>query len=298
MAHALPPLHWLRSFESAARHSSFSAAARELNMTPSAISYQIKNLEDYFQSALFERRARGVSLTEIGRAYLPSVLKAFSDLSTSSVHMFNAAGKSSLSIRVALSFGTLWLAPRIGDFLNKYPHIDVQLHSSLWIESSGQQDCDLEIRYGDGNWQGMVSEKLIEEKIELIASPNLPNPPKTVSDLVDCPLIHILGVEDSWNRLFIRENLHLPISKRQIKADTSLMALEMVKAGAGYALLFKSFTQTLLDENKLIIPFDINLPTEQANHLVFPKGKTDQRPEITLFKDWIVAQAAKDGDGI
>lgn len=294
MAHALPPLQWLRSFESAARNSSFSAAARELNMTSSAISYQIKHLEDYFGCALFERRARGVTLTEIGRAYLPSVLKAFSDLSASSAHMFNSAGKSSLSIRVAVSFGTLWLAPRIADFLNKYPHINVHLHSSLWIDHAGQQDCDLEIRYGDGNWEGVQSEILIEEQIELVASPTLNDLPKTTSDLTGRPLIHILGVEDSWNRLFSREKIQLPLSSRQVKADTSLMALEMVKAGAGYALLFKSFTRTLLKEKKLIVPFEIDLSTEQANHLILPAGNIEQRPEVRLFRDWIFEQIATD----
>ncbi|MBL4837611.1 MAG: LysR family transcriptional regulator [Kordiimonadaceae bacterium] len=293
MTHALPPLNWLRSFEAAARHSSFSAAAKELNMTPSAISYQVKNLENYFGAVLFDRKARGVALTEIGRAYLPSVLKAFSDLSASSAHMFNSAGKSSLSIRVAISFGTLWLAPRIPDFLQKHPHIHVDLHSSLWISSEGQQDCDLEIRYGDGNWQGVQSEILIHETIELVASPTLQFQPKSAMDLLDCPLVHIQGVEDNWSRLFNRGNLSLPNSSRQIKADTSLMALEMVKAGAGCALLFKSFTQSLIREKKLIIPFNINLPTEQANHLLFLKGKTHQRHEVKLFAEWLLDQVTR-----
>jgi len=290
MTHSLPPLNWLRSFEAAARHSSFSAAAKELNMTPSAISYQVKNLESYFEAILFERKARGVALTEVGRAYLPSVLKAFSDLSAASAHMFNPAGTSSLSIRVAVSFGTLWLAPRIPDFLQKHPHININLHSSLWIGDDGLQECDLEIRYGDGNWQGVESEVLIHETIELVGSPKLPFQPKSAKDLLDCPLVHILGVEDNWSRLFNRENLSLPISSRQIKADTSLMALEMVKAGAGYALLFKSFTRSLIEEERLTVPFNINLPTEQANHLLYPKGKTHQRHEVKLFADWLLSQ--------
>ncbi|MEH6403646.1 MAG: LysR substrate-binding domain-containing protein [Sneathiella sp.] len=294
MTHALPPLNWLRSFEAAARHSSFSAAAKELNMTPAAISYQIKNLEQYFGAVLFERKARGVSLTEVGRAYLPSVLKAFSDLSASSAHMFNSSGKSSLSIRVAVSFGTLWLAPRIPDFLKKYPHINVDLQSSLWIDNEAQQDCDLEIRYGDGNWQGIQSEPLIQETIVLVASPTLPFRPKTALELLDCPLIHIQGVEDNWSRLFNRENLSLPKNTRQIKADNSLMALEMVKAGAGYALMFKSFTRTLLNERKVIVPFKIDLSTEQANHLIFPMGSTEHRPEARLFRNWIFEQIAQE----
>lgn len=290
MAHSLPPLQWLRSFECAARHNSFSAAARELHLTPSAISYQVKNLEEYFGTPLFERLPRGLILTERGRAYLPSVVKAFSDLSASSVGMFGSPGKSSISIRAAFSFGSLWLAPRLNGFLDKYPDIDVNLHSSLWIDHAGQQECDLEIRYGAGNWDGFHSEILIREKVELVASPNLNNPPENVADLLAMPLIHIMGVEDSWDRLFGREDVKIPKDKRQIKVDTSLMALELAASGAGYALLFRSFAEEYLNSGKLIVPFDVALETEQANHLVLPAHKKQLRPEVQLFRDWLFDQ--------
>ncbi len=290
MSHSLPPLQWLRAFEAAARHTSFSAAARELNMTPAAISYQVRNLEEYFGVALFERLARGLNLTEIGQAYLPSVIKAFSDLSASSVGMFGGVGKSSLTIRVTLSFGALWLSPRLTDFLNKYPDINVQIHSSLWIDSVGQQECDLEIRYGAGNWEGSQSEMLINEEILLVGSPDLTNSPETIEDLLDQPLIHIMGVEDSWDKLFNREGFKISPKKRRLKVDTSLIAMEMATTGAGYALIFKSFVQQYIDAGKLHVPLEVDLSTEQSHHLIYPKEKHKLRPEVHLFRDWLFEQ--------
>src|SRR5262249_45316576 len=111
--HHLPPLTWLRGFEAAARTGSFTGAARALGLTQAAVSYQVRSLEQHLGFPLFERLAHGLRLTDIGRAYLPSLQRAFDEVSASTLGLFGAQGEASLAIRTPISFGSLWLAPRL-----------------------------------------------------------------------------------------------------------------------------------------------------------------------------------------
>ena len=146
----LPTLTWLRAFEAAARTSSFTAAAAELNLTSGAISYQIRALETHLGFALFERLPRGVKLTPMGVAYLPSVRKAFEELADSTVGLFGSSERTQITVHAPVSLAALWLAPRLPAFSRENQSIDVRLSSVIWDNAVLDEATDLEIRYGTG----------------------------------------------------------------------------------------------------------------------------------------------------
>ena len=152
MLFSLPPLLSLHAFEAAARLGSFSAAAKELNITQSAISHRIRQLESHLGYELFERLARGLILNDMGKAYLPSIQHAFNEITSSTAGLFASGEPSTVTIRVPITHAVLWLAPRLESFLDEFPDIDVRIASSIWSDLLPQEAADLELRFGDGNW--------------------------------------------------------------------------------------------------------------------------------------------------
>jgi hypothetical protein len=133
-AYTLPHLPWLRAFEAAARQQSFSGAAQELHVSPAAVSQQIRLLEQHLGFVLFRRLPRGVLLTDMGSAYLPSVRKAFDTLSMSTAGLFGSPGRRTLTLRCTAAFAVLWLSPRLQGFIDAHPGIDVRLFTAIWAE--------------------------------------------------------------------------------------------------------------------------------------------------------------------
>ncbi|MDX1739603.1 MAG: LysR family transcriptional regulator, partial [Alphaproteobacteria bacterium] len=152
MSYQLPPLPWLRSFEASARLGSFTKAAEELLLTPAAVSYQVRALEEHLGFTLFERKPRYLVLTRLGQAYLPSISKAFSDISRSTKGVFGKKDTTLLRIRCLNTFAITWMVPRLQRFKDLHPSITLQLHSASWAEKLIEDQIDVDIRYGDGNW--------------------------------------------------------------------------------------------------------------------------------------------------
>src|SRR6202047_5515140 len=169
----LPTLTWLRAFEAAARTSSFSAAAAELNLTSGGISYQIRALEAPLGVALFERLPRGVKLTAMGVAYLPPGRKAFEELADSTVGLFGGSERVQITVNAPVSLAALWLAPKLPEFSRAHPTIDVRLSSVIWDNAVPDEATDLEIRYGAGHWHGYRPERLLNQSILAVCSPTL-----------------------------------------------------------------------------------------------------------------------------
>ena len=148
MRSELPPLVWLRAFEAAARHLSFTDAARELNLTQAAVSKHVKSLELHLRHALFIRRTRSLHLTKLGEAYVPKVRDAFERLAIGTREVFGGRRPQELTIRCAVSFAVNWLAPRLPSFLGKYPGKQIRILSSVWNEVLDADTYDLDIQYG------------------------------------------------------------------------------------------------------------------------------------------------------
>ena len=144
-------LTWLRSFEAAARHLSFTGASAELGLTQAAVSLHIRSLEKQLKSNLFQRRARHLSLTELGQAYLTTVRQALADIDLASASLFGSLTPKTITIKAPISTATLWLAPRLPLFKREFPKIDLRLVTNIWTEATNMDGVDIELRLGRGS---------------------------------------------------------------------------------------------------------------------------------------------------
>lgn len=299
MSYALPHLPWLRAFEAAARKQSFTGAAKELHVSPAAISLQIKSLEQHLGLQLFERLARGVVLTEMGRAYLPSVRKAFDELSMSTTGLFGSKGRQTVTVRCTAAFAVLWLAPRLPQFMQAHPTIELRLFTSVWADGLGADQADLDIRFGDGRWPGHDIRLLRHEPSVPVCSPQWLRKARrkeVLSALARQHLIHIMGCEDLWTRWFQSHGDAALDSQRGVQVDTSLTALELASAGSGFAIVLRSFAQPYLASGRLVAPFAGELPIEQAHYLLLPERDTRPSAAVLLFCEWLLEQAGAKGN--
>ncbi len=291
----LPTLTWLRAFEAAARTSSFSAAAAELNLTSGAISYQIRALEGHLGFALFERLPRGVKLTAMGVAYLSPVRKAFEELADSTVGLFGGSERVQITVHAPVSLAALWLAPKLPAFGKANPSIDVRLSSVIWDNAVLDEATDLEIRYGAGHWHGYKSERLMNQNILTVCSPALLRTLKAHAEpaaLLAQHIIHIMGHEDHW--LKVRQELDLASVPANMgpTVDTTIAALELAAAGAGVALAHGIFLDAYVAAQRLVIALPQEFQDDNSYFVVTPERPQRIRREVRLFKEWLIAAAA------
>src|SRR5215470_19470430 len=201
MAYGLPPLTWLRAFEASARHLSFAKAALDLNLTPTAVSHQVRSLERHLRHPLFERLPRGLRLTEMGSAYLPDVRRAFEDLSATTSKLFGQSKLTSITVRAPVSFVTLWLAPRLPQFQATYPGIEILIFSTIWADAQPDAAIDVDIRFGNGSWEGYEAERLWRQSSVVVCRRDVAqrgNDRKRLAEIARTRLIHVVGHESHW----------------------------------------------------------------------------------------------------
>ena len=291
VGYRFPALKWLMSFEAAARHLSFTAAAEELGLTQAAISYQIRMLEQQVGFPLFDRRPRHLTLTDMGHAYLPSVRKAFDELFASTTGLFGPMGERSVTIRVAVSFAVLCLAPRLKLFQDLYPEIKVRVWSSIWANALQSTEADFDIRFGDGKWPDYDATLLTAEELAVVCSPVFAaglSGPGAVLELPAHQMIGVAGQDDFWIKLRGQGVSEVPVGAGY-KVDTSLAAAELAASGLGCAILLKRFAMPYLQSGRLVMPADLGLGLSRAHYLLMPIGRERPRPEVLLLRDWLLA---------
>jgi len=292
----LPNLAWLRSFEAAARTSSFAAAATELRLTSGAISYQIRSLEAHLGVALFERLARGVKLTGMGVAYLPPVRKAFEELADSTVGLFGGSEREQVTLHAPVSLGALWLAPRLPAFSAAHPTIDIRLASVIWDNAAPDDATDLEIRYGMGHWHGYRAEHLLNQPIVAVCSPQVLQAARQRGEeasLVAQHLIHIMGYENHW--LKVRKGLgldNLGVQPDGPTVDTTLAALELAASGAGCVLSHRLFLGAYFTTGRLVPATPREFADENSYFVVTPERPQRPSRAVQACREWLISMAA------
>jgi LysR family transcriptional regulator, glycine cleavage system transcriptional activator len=289
----LPPPAWLQTFDEAARHLSFTAAAQALNLSQAAVSKQIKLLEMHLGEPLFHRLPRSLKLTRAGEAYVPKVRDAFERLTTGTGEVFGRRRGDALTVRAAIGFAANWLAPRLPEFLALHPDIRLRITSSIWNEAEASA-FDLDIQYGDGNWPGLMSERLTQEHLMPVCAPSLiasEKPLREPSDLSAHRLIHVLGYRDGWAQWLKAAGLPPQTGKPDLQFDTSLMALEMAALGQGVALGRTSMSTAMLASGRLVAPFDLQVPSNECFHLI-TSASAAKMPEAQAFRQWLLKVTA------
>lgn len=284
----LPPLNSLKAFESAARFLSFTKAADELFVTQAAISHQIKILEDFLGVELFKRKNRALELTEFGKAYYVDITKILHRLVEATDKLLALKSDRHLTISVPQTFGIQWLVPRLSEFNKLYPDIEVRLKGVDQDEGLLSQDIDIAIYYGRGNWDGLQVDRLVEEKLLVLAAPKLlaEKPIHDYQDLRNHTLLHI-HTRDNWQ--YMADYLScdgLNIQQGPIFSHT-FMALQAAIHAQGVVLANRILAQQELDNGNLALVFDTNLRDPKSfyvvNHL---DNSSDER--IIAFRSWII----------
>jgi LysR family transcriptional regulator, glycine cleavage system transcriptional activator len=293
MRHGLPPVNWLRAFEVAARHLSFTGAARELGVTPSAVSQQVRLLEHHVGATLFERLPRGLALSLAGEAYLPVVAESFERLSRGTAALFGGASDPDrLSVRSAAGFARFWLIPRLPRFLDAHPEITLRVSSRTWSAESFELESDAEIRFGTGPWPGFSAERLTWDRVFPVCSPKLRL--RRLGQLSQHRLIHSVGFREGWSDWQAAAAIPDLVAAASVEFDSAVLALEMALSGDGVALSRSCFADGLLAQGRLVAPFAHSIEASESFHLLWPAGHPPTRA-MQLFRDWMLAEAPPAG---
>ncbi len=285
----LPHITWLKAFEAAARHSSFSAAAAELNLTPAAVSQQIRLLEGHLKVQLFERLPRGVVLTDIGQAYAHPIRKSFVDMETATKGLFGTKKKRVIKVRASISYAALIMAPQLAQFHADNPDIFVQLTTTVWADRFDDESIDIDIRYGHGNWQETHIWHLGHEYAAPACHPDFAasfGRNLTIDKIAKAEVVQIIGSEGDWIKLSEHCGLDLEMPPEWLKADSSLVALQIVMSGVGSTMVRESFAKQYIDAGLLIFPLKHRFPLQQSHFLIVREG-VEKREDITLFCNWV-----------
>ncbi|MGR6833314.1 transcriptional regulator GcvA [Aliivibrio wodanis] len=292
MSRRLPPLNSLRVFEAAARHLSFTRAAEELFVTQAAVSHQIKALEEFLGLKLFRRRNRSLLLTEEGQSYFLDIKEIFSSLSEATDKVLERSAKGALTISLPPSFAIQWLVPRLSDFNNQEPDIDVRIKAVDMDEGSLTEDVDVAIYYGRGNWPGLRVDLLYQEQLLPLCSPQVllnEKPLATIDDLRFHTLLHDTSRKD-WKQFVKQFDLQgMNVNQGPIFSH-STMVLQAAAHGQGIALGNNVLAQPELDAGRLVAPFEELLISKNAFYLVCSEKQADTG-RIATFREWILSKA-------
>lgn len=292
MYRPLPPMQALRAFEAAAQLLSFKQAAARLHRTPSAVSHQIRGLEEVLGTALFHRNPRGLRLTEAGREYLAAVHEALGGLAEATTRVQRAHGEGPLSISLFPSFAVRWLIPRLNDFRERHPGFEIELVSSVRQADFESGAIDAAIRFGDGDWPGLRADPLMFEERFPVCSPGLaagPPPLADPADLEHAVLLHNGAHPGEWAAWLEEAGVTGIDSNRGPAFDASNEVLAAAANGMGIALGRTPLVESDLDAGRLIDPFGIRVRSRGRYWLVAPEATADT-PALAAFRNWLQAQ--------
>ncbi|KAK45289.1 transcriptional regulator GcvA [Caballeronia sp. LZ029] len=281
----------IQAFEAAARLSSFSLAADELFVTPSAVSHQIKLLEEQLSVRLFHRMHRTVILTDSGRRYAEEIGAAFARIDKATRDIGRVAKSDILTLHSTPSFATQWLMPRLARFSALHPDIDLRLNASNDPVDLAREAVDIDLRYGARRLQpaGTMVLDLPTETIVPLCSPTLlegEHPIRTVADLRHHTLIHSEGCLVGW-RDFMRLHRKTPIDiSRGPRFDRSFMAISAATDGGGVCLESLLLVQRELETGRLVAPFGFDGLKVNGYTLNLLKSCADL-PKVRSFQDWL-----------
>ncbi len=291
-------LNALRAFEAAARHLSFVAAAEELNVTPSAISQQVKALEDYLGAPLFVRGKTGVALTAAAADAYPDIRDGLAQLARGFARLRGDDSARIIVLTVMPSLAAKWLLPRIERFQVAHPDIELRLDTTGRLVDFASEGVDVGIRYGLGGYPGLLCERWLEESLIPVCSPALlpPGRAMTLADLATRPLIHDSTIDfdptyPDWRAWFRARGLAEPDRSRGLHLNSSLLAIQAAIDGQGVLLARSVLVETDLRAGRLVRPFAEAAPTRCAYYVVMPPAAAE-RAAVRAVRDWLFAEAA------
>jgi LysR family glycine cleavage system transcriptional activator len=296
---ALPALDLLVGFESAARHLSFTRAGEELYLTQSAVSRQIKELEDQLGVALFQRRHRALALTQAGHQFYAAAAQALSTMRSATDRLRAQTGRKALSVTTTHSFAALWLIPRLAGFTREHPGVDVRITAETKVQDLERDGLDLALRHGPASLAGPNAIRLFGEKVFPVCSPKLlkKKPLQTPADLRNHVLLQYDDPDGRHPWLHWKTWLEVErIADLKPASTLSFSGYEQIipaaLAGHGVALGRSPLVKDLMRSGELVAPFKSSADPARAYFAILSRNAAG-RPEVAAFLEWLKAEAAK-----
>lgn len=301
--HPIPGTRALRTLEAAGRHLNFTRAADELGLTPAAVSYQIKEIEDQLGLVLFTRTSRSIRPTKAGELVLEAAAEALDVLGRAVVRARRMErGGSQLRVSADAQFAAKWLMRRVESFREAHPDIELRFDISSDLRDFEQDDVDVAVRFGAGKYAGLAAHRLFDDVLGPVCSPTLlrSGPPiREPRDLLNYTLAHIewsrQGITwPNWPMWMAAAGVEDFDDSRTVVFGTSSELLQAALEGSAVVLAESAMVAGDLAEGRLVQPLELSLrlAPEFAYFLVYPQSATDD-PRIAVFRDWILAEAAK-----
>lgn len=307
--HGQLPLNALRAFEVAARHMSFTKAAEELNVTPAAISQQVKSLESYLGTPLFRRLSRGLALTKSAQDALPALHQGFTGVAEGMQRLRSHSSLNRLDVWMAPSFASKWLMPRLNRFTNTHPDVDLRVTASGdLIDTDGngaldqarhfhEQGIDVAVRFGDGNYPGCRVDKLMPATVVPLCSPQLlqdeKKPLRAVKDLLGHTLLHddtSYEGRPSWKQWLNRAGVNYTDGTRGLHFNHVSLALEAACDSQGVVLSIEQLASADIQEGRLVVPFDLRIELSCAYYIISLAETADEQ-SLSDFRAWLLAES-------
>lgn len=289
MRRFLPSITALQFFESSARHLSFTKASEELNVTQSAVSRQVRNLEDFLGKPLFLRVKKRLVLTPAGAAYAQKIKRLLDQAEEATIElMARKGGSGALNVAVHPTFGSRWLVPRLSDFIARNSGIQVNLSTHLETIDLEQDNFDVAILYGNGEWPGTISERIMGESIVPVCAPHLLEETGKIAakDLLDLTLLQHTTRPTAWSDWFEAAGIDHEGTISGPRFEQIYMVIQAAIAGLGVAILPSFLVQDEVASGELVIPVDLPVPSQLAYYLIYP-AQREEEWAIQQFRDWV-----------
>lgn len=286
---SLPPVTWLRAFDAAARHLSFTQAGRELGLTQSAVSQHVRNLESFLGRDLFVRKTRALDLTEDGACYLPVVREAFDVLSRGTEAFIGGGKGKTLTLQCNMAFSIYWLAPRLPTLYAEHPWLVLNIVTPIWDPERHAEAAKVEIRFGRAADMSPSAERLTHEKYFPVCRPEYQD---GAIDLATARLFDCAGVTGTWSSWFASQGLELDRSAEVNLGSTFVIAVSACLAGAGLTMAHTTLASRLLGDGALMAPFE-HCPALAEAYYLMPPPSHNETPASRAFVDWLRAELAR-----
>ncbi len=291
MSRQLPPLNALRAFEAGARFLNFTRAAEDLFVTQTAVSHQVRLLEEWFGQRLFVRAGKGLKLTEAGAALYPVITLALDNIGEVATRIRGAPQRRTLTISVTPTFGSRWLAHRLGRFWQEHSEIDLRLHHSVHLVDLEREDIDAAIRWGKGDWPGLTVEKLIAAQSAPLCSPALLEGKHGIRSLEALRHHTLLHERDhrEWTEWLTAAGVAQVNGQRGPVIDNPSVLVSAALDGHGVILGIPGMLAEELKAGVLVAPFGTTPEPDFAYYLSYLPGALE-RPKVRAFRDFIMEE--------
>jgi len=283
-------LNGLRAFEAAARHGSFTLAAKELHVTQAAVSQQVRLLEERLGFDLFRRHANGLELTDQGRAFQPGLTDAFDTIERLTDQVAAMRSGPVLTVGVAPAFALHWLIPRLAAFNREHPEVEVRMATG-GAKLPLRDDWTCSVRRGVGDWPGYIAEELFPAILVPVCTPAIAKGLREPRDLGSATLIVVSHLRAQWNWWFEAAGLSAPVqAAAEVSFENSAMAIKAVLDGVGVAVAQLPYVSDALIAGRLVAPFPIVRRKYESWYLAYRPIRQED-PALLIFREWLHSEA-------